>query len=170
MDVLKAIGNVKTDRNDKPLEDVVLQKVTILRQGSKALAFANDQAAFDRALQIAKIFPGAQKTASGISYRTTKAGTGVKAGRGNYVTVHYTGTLLDGTVFDSSKNRDPLEFQAGRGMVIQGWDEMILDMKEGEQRVFVLPPGLAYGERGVSGAIPPNAWLLFEVELIKVER
>jgi peptidylprolyl isomerase len=154
---------------DKIRQGDVIQKVTIIRQGPKARAFANDQAAFDRVL-AAKVLPGAQKTTSGISYKTLKPGTGVKTGRGNYVTVHYTGILLDGTVFDSSKNREPLSFQAGRGMVIQGWDEMILDMKEGEQRVFILPPELAYGSRGAGGDIPPNAWLLFEVQLIKVER
>ncbi|MDR1625474.1 MAG: peptidylprolyl isomerase [Spirochaetia bacterium] len=154
---------------DKIIEGDKIQKVTVIRQGAKALAFANGQAAFDAAL-AAKILPGAQKTASGISFRTTKAGTGIKAGRGDSVTVHYTGFFLDGTVFDSSKNREPLEFQAGKGMVIQGWDEMVLDMKEGEERVFVLPPDLAYGSRGVGRDIPPNAWLLFEVRLIKVER
>jgi peptidylprolyl isomerase len=153
---------------DKIREGDVMQKVTIIRQGTKAAAFANDQAAFDGAL-AAKILPGAQKTASGINYKTVKSGTGLKAARGNSVTVHYAGFFLDGTVFDSSKNKEPLEFQAGRGTVIQGWDEMVLDMKEGEQRVFILPPELAYGSRG-AGVIPPNAWLLFEVQLLKVER
>jgi peptidylprolyl isomerase len=154
---------------NKIREGDTIQKVTIIRQGAKALAFADDQAAFDAALRE-RILPGAEKTASGISYITTKTGTGVKASRGNSVTVHYTGVLFNGMVFDSSRNRDPLKFQAGRGMVIQGWEEMILDMKEGEQRTFILPPELAYGSRGVGGAIPPDAWLLFEVELIKVER
>jgi peptidylprolyl isomerase len=157
----------------------IMQKFTIIRQGAKAKAFAADQAAFDKALADAKnktsarieeIIPGAQKTPSGIFYKTTKTGDGLKAGRGNYVRVHYTGLLLDGTVFDSSQKKDPLEFQAGRGTVIAGWDEMILDMKEGEKRTFVLPPELAYGPRGVGGVIPPNAHLLFEVELLKVER
>jgi peptidylprolyl isomerase len=147
-----------------------IEKVTIIRQGLKARAFANDQAAFDRAMRIAQILPGAQKTPSGIYHKTTKTGNGLKTGRGNSVSVHYTGLLLDGTVFDSSQNSKPLEFQAGKGMVIRGWDEMILDMKEGEKRIFVLPPELAYGSRGAGGVIPPDAWLLFEVEILKVER
>jgi peptidylprolyl isomerase len=170
-----------------------IQKVAIIRQGAKAQAFAVDQAAFDKALgeaskkaaartdadkndknaisaRIEQTLPGAQKTPSGIYYKTTAEGNGGKANRGNYVTVHYTGLLLDGTVFDSSQNREPLEFQAGRGMVIKGWDEMVLDMKQCEKRTFVLPPELGYGARGAGGVIPPNAHLLFEVELIKVER
>jgi peptidylprolyl isomerase len=157
----------------------IITKLTIIRQGTKAKAFTADQSAFDKALagaknkasaRIEEIIPGAQKTPSGIFYKTTKAGNGVKANRGSYVSVHYTGLFLDGTVFDSTQNRDPLEFQVGRGMVIAGWDEMILDMKEGEKRAFVLPPELAYGARGAGGVIPPNAHLLFEVELLKVER
>jgi peptidylprolyl isomerase len=168
-----------------------IAKVTIIRQGAKAEAFAVDQAAFDKALgeaskksasgaggadkneiaaRIEQILPGAQKTASGIYYKTTANGNGVKANRGNYVTLHYTGLLLDGTVFDSTQNKSPFEFQAGRGMVIKGWDEMVMDMKQGEKRTFVLPPELGYGARGAGGVIPPNAYLLFEVELIKVER
>jgi peptidylprolyl isomerase len=167
-----------------------IQKVTIIRQGAKAAAFAVDQAAFDKALgeaskksaarteagkneiaaRIEQVLPGAQKTASGIYYKTTANGNGVKANRGNYVTLNYTGLLLDGTVFDSTQNKTPFEFQAGKGMVIKGWDEMVLDMKQGEKRTFVLPPELGYGSRGAGGVIPPNAYLLFEVELIKVER
>ncbi|MDR3200785.1 MAG: peptidylprolyl isomerase [Spirochaetales bacterium] len=167
-----------------------IQKVAIIRRGAKAEAFAVDQAAFDKALaeaskkaavradadknaissRIEQVLPGAQKTPSGIYYKIARDGNGGKANRGNYVTVHYTGLLLDGTVFDSTQNRNPFEFQAGKGMVIKGWDEMVLDMKPGEKRTFVLPPELGYGARGAGGVIPPNAHLLFEVELIKVER
>ena len=160
-----------------------MQSVTIIRQGAKASAFSADQAAFDKAhantqnkstqdiaSRIQEILPNAQKTASGIYYRTTKTGTGAKPAQGNYVTVHYTGLLLDGTVFDSSQNRAPFEFQAGRGMVIKAWDEMLLDMQPGEKRTFILPPELGYGAGGAGGVIPPNAHLLFEVELISVKR
>jgi peptidylprolyl isomerase len=164
-------GHVVTGQDvvNRIREGDTIQKVTIIRQGAKAAGFSDDQAAFDDAL-CGKILPDAEKTVSGIRYKITKPGTGAKAGRGNSVTVHYTGTLSNGMVFDSSRSREPLEFQAGRGMVIQGWDEMILDMKEGEQRTFILPPELAYGSRGAGGVIPPDAWLVFEVELIKVER
>jgi len=167
-----------------------MQSVTIIRQGAKATAFTADQAAFDKALadadkkaaahaeaqnkdidvRIQEIIPNAQKTTSGIYCKTMKTGTGTKPAAGNFVIVHYTGLLLDGTVFDSSQSRAPLEFQAGRGRVIKGWDEMILDMQPGEKRIFVLPPELAYGSRGAGGVIPPNAHLLFEVELISVKR
>ena len=167
-----------------------MQSVTIIRQGAKAAAFTADQAAFDKALadagkkaaaqaeaqnkdiavRIQEVLPGAQKTSSGIYYKTTKAGTGRGPAQGNFVTVHYTGLLLDGTLFDSSQNRGPFEFQAGKGRVIKAWDEMILDMKEGEKRTFVLPPELGYGSRGAGGVIPPNAHLLFEVELVTVKR
>jgi glutamyl-Q tRNA(Asp) synthetase len=114
-----------------------------------------------------------QTTASGLQYDDTVPGTGDEAQAGQYVTVHYTGWLYKdgekGAKFDSSKDRnDPFEFGLGQGMVIKGWDEGVQGMKVGGTRVLVIPPELGYGARGAGGVIPPNATLMFEVELLAV--
>ena len=96
-------------------------------------------------------------------------GEGDEATRGNKVTVHYTGWLTDGTKFDSSKDRDdPFRFNLGAGQVIAGWDEGVTGMKVGGTRKLTIPPELGYGARGAGGVIPPNATLVFEVELLAV--
>ena len=110
-------------------------------------------------------------TASGLRYEDTTVGTGAEARAGQYVTVHYTGWLYNdgvkGAKFDSSKDRnDPFQFGLGRGMVIRGWDEGVQGMKVGGTRVLVIPAQLGYGARGAGGVIPPNATLMFEVELL----
>ncbi len=98
-----------------------------------------------------------------------KEGTGEEAKNNDLVSVHYTGTLLDGTKFDSSLDRgSPFEFVLGAGSVIQGWEQGVLGMKVGEKRKLVIPPHLGYGASG-SGIIPPNAYLVFEVELLEVK-
>ena len=112
-----------------------------------------------------------QTTASGLQYDDTVAGTGKRAEAGRNVRVHYTGWLYEngtkGRKFDSSKDRnDPFEFRLGGGSVIRGWDEGVQGMLEGGTRVLVIPPSLGYGARGAGGVIPPNATLLFEVELL----
>ncbi|MCU0775623.1 MAG: FKBP-type peptidyl-prolyl cis-trans isomerase [Ideonella sp.] len=113
-----------------------------------------------------------QTTPSGLQFDDTQPGTGAEAVAGRQVTVHYTGWLYqDGTKgrkFDSSKDRgDPFRFHLGAGQVIQGWDEGVQGMKEGGTRMLVIPPQLGYGARGAGGVIPPNATLMFEVELLK---
>ena len=110
------------------------------------------------------------KLADGLTYTDDQVGTGAEATSGKTVSVHYTGWLTDGTKFDSSKDRgDPFEFPLGAGHVIKGWDEGVQGMKVGGTRKLTIPPALGYGARGAGGVIPPNATLVFEVELLGVE-
>ena len=166
-----------------------LKKVEILRVGEAARAFTADlrsyrnafDAAGSRAEEIAaatrrntidsvrETWPGLVETDDGIFVEILEAGTGSKPRRGARVTVHYTGRLVNGQVFDSSIARnEPLVLVAGVGQVISGWDITLLDMRRGEKRLIVLPPELAYGSRGV-GPIPPNSFLIFEIELLSFE-
>lgn len=109
-------------------------------------------------------------TASGLQYEDLTTGEGKEAtGRGQTAIVHYTGWLEDGTKFDSSKDRnDPFSFPLECGMVIKGWDEGVVGMKEGGVRKLIIPASLGYGARGAGGVIPPNATLIFEVELLEI--
>lgn len=110
-----------------------------------------------------------QATSSGLKYVILKEGNGKSPQQGQMVTVHYTGWLTDGTKFDSSVDRGtPFQFQIGVGQVIPGWDEGVSLMKIGEKRKLTIPPRLGYGEQGAGGVIPPNATLVFEVELLGV--
>lgn len=109
-------------------------------------------------------------TDSGLKYVDIQEGTGATPTRGQTVTVHYTGTLEDGTKFDSSRDRGrPFSFTIGVGQVIRGWDEGVGSMKVGGQRKLIIPPDLGYGARGAGGVIPPNATLLFDVELLRIQ-
>ena len=110
----------------------------------------------------------AQVTASGLSITDLVVGDGPEAVKGEVVSVNYRGTLANGKEFDSSYGRGPFSFPLGAGRVIQGWDEGVAGMKVGGKRKLVIPPDLAYGERGAGGVIPANATLTFEVELLKV--
>lgn len=103
-----------------------------------------------------------------LEYIEIEAGTGPQPQTGDFVYVHYTGTLEDGTEFDSSEGRDPLPFILGRGMVIPGWDQGIAMMREGGKAQLIIPPELAYGPNGNGATIPPNATLIFDVELVEV--
>jgi FKBP-type peptidyl-prolyl cis-trans isomerase FkpA len=113
-------------------------------------------------------------TSTGLQYEDITVGSGTEAQAGKYVTVHYTGWLQNadgsaGSKFDSSKDRnDPFEFPLGAGHVIQGWDQGVQGMKVGGVRKLVIPSSLGYGARGAGGVIPPNATLIFEVELLAV--
>jgi peptidylprolyl isomerase len=184
------VGSIR--QNDR------IQSVTIIRNGS-AQGYTADQATFERLLAetrskalsaaqskrdadlviVQQKWPKAKVTASGIHYIVTKQGKGgflnlvpgKKPKDGQTISVHYRGTFLTGDVFDASEVRGrPIEFAVGRGQVIPGWDEMLLDMRVGEKRTVILPPEAAYGERGAGdGAIPPNTWLVFEMELVSAK-
>ena len=122
-------------------------------------------------LKILKDFSkGFSKTSSGLLYKFEKENNSHKPSNGNKVKVHYKGMLLDGTVFDSSfKRNQPIEFTLGVGQVIKGWDEGISLLGIGDKASFIIPSDLAYGAAGAGGVIPPNATLVFEVELISAE-
>ncbi len=109
-------------------------------------------------------------TASGLKIEDEKVGTGTEAVAGKMVSVHYTGTLVDGKKFDSSRDRgQPFSFALGAGQVIKGWDEGVAGMKIGGKRKLTIPAELGYGSRGAGGVIPPGATLLFDVELLGVQ-
>jgi len=108
-------------------------------------------------------------TASGLKYTDLEVGTGESPRRGQGVSVHYTGTLENGKKFDSSHDRKkPFSFTLGIGRVIAGWDEGVAGMKVGGKRRLVIPPELGYGAHGAGGVIPPNATLIFDVELLEI--
>lgn len=120
--------------------------------------------------EMEKLAAGFQKTTSGLRYQFIQKGEGAQAQKGKKVSVHYKGQLPNGNVFDSSYNRkQPIEFTLGVGQVIEGWDEGIALLKVGDKARFVIPSDLAYGSSGAGGVIPPNATLIFDVELMAVK-
>ena len=141
----------------------------------KALNFEKEQEereAKRAAEQLKEITKGCEKSKEGIYYKTTEPGNGDKVGKGKNVTVGYCGYLVDGTLFDASKEfhpqgHDPLSFTTGAGQMIPGFDYMVQDMKLGETRTVIIPPALAYGENGYPGVIPGNAYICFDIKVLK---
>jgi len=137
-------------------------------EGSRAKREEAEIAAAEQ--QLEKMAAGFDKTESGLRYKFIQKGNGKKAEKGKTVSVHYTGTLENGKTFDSSYTRKkPIDFPLGMGHVIEGWDEGIALLQVGDKARFVIPPYLGYGARGAGGVIPPNAVLIFDVELMDVK-
>ncbi len=137
-------------------------------EGSRAKRIAEENEA--QKAQIEALAAGFDKTASGLHYKIIQKGDGKKAEKGKTVSVHYKGQLPDGTVFDSSfKRNQPIDFELGVGQVIPGWDEGIQLLNVGDKARLVIPSDLAYGAAGAGGVIPPNATLVFDVELVAVK-
>ena len=163
----------------------VLESLEIIREGEEAknwnaieafITFKGLRNKRDAALkaeeeaEMEKLAAGFEKTESGLRYQFIQRGEGKKAESGKTVAVHYEGSLENGKVFDSSYPRKkPIEFRLGQGQVIEGWDEGIALLRVGDKARFVIPSYLGYGSHGAGGAIPPNATLIFDVELMEVK-
>ncbi len=179
-------GNVIEGQDivDKIAQGDTIQKVEIIREGEEAKNW-NSVEAFRKftgerdkreadakknaEAELNKISEGFEKTESGLLYKIINKGSGKKAEKGKTVSVHYKGALTDGTEFDSSyKRKEPIDFPLGMGNVIEGWDEGIALLQVGDKARFVIPSDLAYGSQGAGGVIPPNATLVFDVELMDV--
>lgn len=136
-------------------------------EGSRAKREAAEREAAEAKME--KLAAGFEKTDSGLRYQFIQRGNGKKAENNKTVSVHYEGSLENGKVFDSSYKRKPIEFPLGQGNVIEGWDEGIALLQVGDKARFVIPSHLGYGASGAGGVIPPNATLIFDVELIDVK-
>ena len=172
----------------------VIKAVQIVRNGEEAKNFSANQADFDRYLDevlreekeaaaraeeeankmLEKLTEGCKKSNSGVFYKIVKAGKGNKIGKGKHVTCEYKGYLPDGRVFDASQAFHPqgheaIDFDAGAGQMIPGFDEMVQDMMVGETRTMIIPPQLAYGANGIPGVIPGNSYICFDVTVVNAE-
>lgn len=136
-------------------------------EGSRKKREAAEREAAEAKME--KLAAGFQKTESGLRYQIINKGNGKKAENNKTVSVHYEGSLENGKVFDSSYKRKPIEFPLGQGNVIEGWDEGIALLQVGDKARFVIPSHLGYGSQGAGGVIPPNATLIFDVELMDVK-
>lgn len=189
-DVIDAIANSETGAQDIPKEEIKIVKVTVFTKGDayekydaakifnegKAKIQENNKAYIakqeaEAAKKLEDLKAGMTATVSGLLYKITKSNPEGKAPKaGDMVSVHYAGKLTNGQEFDNSfKRGEPIEIPIGVGQVIKGWDEGIQLLKEGEAATLLIPSELGYGTRGAGGVIPPNAWLIFDVELVKVK-
>ena len=177
--VLEGMDIVNTIEQGDEIIDIKISRVGDEANSFNALKSFNDfnESAIQREKEIKEnnlknlnnISKGFEVTSSGLRYKITDKGNGNSAVVGKNVKVHYKGQLIDGTVFDSSfKRNEPIEFTLGIGQVIKGWDEGLALLSEGDKARFIIPSELAYGEAGAGGVIPPNANLIFDVELVSV--
>ncbi|MGP1437650.1 MAG: peptidylprolyl isomerase [Treponema sp.] len=170
-------------------QDDKINSIKIIRKGTLAQNFKTDESDFkayikgieekaEKAMETAmndaipiiqQKWPKATKDSDGVYFFITKEGRGQQAKTGQTLTMKYKGSLLDGMVFDDSDMHEPLEFQANMGRLIKGFDSQAAKMKVGEQRTIIIPPHLAYGSRGAGNVIPPNAVLVFELELLSIK-
>lgn len=187
-EIVDSIGQVEVGQRDVPVKDVIMNHVKIVRVGDDAKAFDapkvfNDKMAANIAEQEAskekiekelnELGEGFTKTSSGLRYKITDKVEGAeKPVRGQTVAVYYKGMLPDGKVFDKrleEEGQDPLSFSVGEGRVIPGWDEGLQLLGKGESARLIIPPHLAYGDRGAGKMIPPNAILIFDVTLSSID-
>lgn len=189
LEVIDTIADVEKGPQDKPKTDVVIKSVKIFTKGD---AYKNYDASKifnegkgkirdnnvsftakkeeEAKRRVEELKKSMQVTPSGLHYKITKQGTGKQPKAGDMVSVHYAGRLLNGQEFDNSfKRGEPIDFTVGVGQVIKGWDEGIMLLNEGTAATLMIPAELGYGARGAGGVIPPNATLIFDVELVKVK-
>jgi len=185
MDVVDKIANVEVGKNDKPLKDVVINTIEIKRIGDKAKNFdaikvfdeyeknlaVETEKKFQKLLSDLKVKESKfKKTDSGLKYYILQKGKGNKPVKEATINAHYTLYLEDGRKIDSSYDRNQtIDIQVGVGKLIPGWDESLLDMKKGEKRIVIIPPELGYGKYGYPPYIPPNARLVFIIELVDIK-
>jgi FKBP-type peptidyl-prolyl cis-trans isomerase len=172
----EVVDDIKQGDSIKTLEIIRIGEKAAAWDANKAFADFMDsgekrkaEARHKAESELEKLAGGFEKTESGLRYKILKQGKGSRPQKGQTVSVHYEGSLLGGQVFDSSYQRNqPIQFTLGTGQVIPGWDEGISLLREGDKARFVIPPQLAYGSAGAGGVIPPDAVLIFEVELMAV--
>ncbi len=161
--------------------DNLYEKATLAAREAQRKALEEQQRALEKSreelkkteAEVAQKYASYSKDKNGIYFTITKEGSGEKCGSGKYVTTEYKGYFLDGTVFDGSAKfidggHEALDFTTDAGQMIPGFDVMVQDMKLGEVRTVILPPSMAYGERGAGGVIPPNSYIAFDIELVKI--
>ena len=188
IEIQDKISNVKTAIANRPENDVIINSINIIKIGESANNFdevsvwINEEPKLQKrrieiekskreelTKQLERLSKGYTTTASGLKYKILVSTKNKKAVNGNNVKVHYTGKLMDGNIFDSSLRRNlPFEFKIGEGRVIKGWEEALKILRVGEKASFIIPSDLAYGARGAGGVIPPNATLIFEIELLEI--
>ena len=188
IEIQDKISNVKTAIANRPENDVIINSVKIIKIGESANNFdevsvwINEEPKLEKrrieiekakreelTKQLEKLSKGYTSTTSGLKYKILVSTKNKKAVNGNNVKVHYTGKLMDGNIFDSSIRRNlPFEFKIGEGRVIRGWEEALQILRVGEKASFIIPSNLAYGPRGAGGVIPPDATLIFEIELLEI--